>query len=281
MACTVAGNDLVTYTLTISNQARLPGYGLIVTDDLPAWMSLVTYTVASNDPSAPSVLVGPSPGATDVLTWSIDHLTATAPFDPLDHRYINLTVVLLVDDDVPANLVLPNQASLDYGAWPGATPVGIEREYSGGSHSTAVRTIPGEIGDYVWVDLNRDGVQDGGETPIPSVIVDLYNSASGAFITTTTTDGGGLYLFENLPLNKSYTVQLSQTNFIPGGALYPYTATLLGGAPFDNTDSNADPSAFFNGFGYAVTTTLTLSPLITQDLSIDFGFYAGRIGDYV
>ncbi|MCP4542246.1 MAG: DUF11 domain-containing protein [Chloroflexi bacterium] len=278
--CIVAGNDLVTYTLAISNQAQLPGHNLVITDALPNWMSLVTYTMDSNDPSNPAIVTEPSPGDDGTLVWSVDHLTPTAPFDPLNHTAITLTVVLRVADNVPANTILPNQASLDYTAWPAGPEAGEEREYSGGSHSTAVRTIDGEIGDYVWVDEDIDGIQDGGETPIPFVVVDLYNSTTGAFITTTTTDGGGLYLFENLPLNKSYTVQLSQTNFSPGGVLYAYTATLLHQGA-SGTDSNADPTATFNGSGYAVTTTLTFSPLITQDLTLDFGFYAGRIGDYV
>ena len=138
----------------------------------------------------------------------------------------------------------------------------------------------GRIGDYVWVDSNRDGLQDAGETPMSGVVVDLYDNVTGAYITSTTTNGSGLYLFDDLPLNVTYTVQLSQVNFLPGGALHPYTATLyLGGTPFDNTDSNANPDAMFNGFGYAVTTTLTWA--ITEDLTLDYGFYAGLIGDYV
>jgi uncharacterized repeat protein (TIGR01451 family) len=138
---------------------------------------------------------------------------------------------------------------------------------------------PGRVGDYVWVDLNRDGVQDVGEIPIPGVTVDLYDSATGAYLASTTTNASGLYLFSDLPLDVTYVVQLSPANFTAGGALYPYTATLYGGVPFDNTDSNANPSALFNGSGYAVTTTLTQAN--PQDLTLDFGFYGGRIGDYV
>ncbi len=138
---------------------------------------------------------------------------------------------------------------------------------------------PGRIGDYVWVDLNRDGIQAAGETPIPGVAVDLYDSATGAYLTSTTTDASGLYLFSDLPLDVTYVVQLSSANFTAGGALYPYVPTLYGGAPFDNTDSNADATALFNGSGYAVTTTLTQDT--RQDLTLDFGFNGGRIGDYV
>ncbi|MFQ6100830.1 MAG: SdrD B-like domain-containing protein [Anaerolineae bacterium] len=159
---------------------------------------------------------------------------------------------------------ITNVAALDYTANPSDTIP---------SNVVTVTVILGRIGDYVWVDLDRDGVQDAGETPIPGVIVDLYDSASGAYLGSDTTNGSGLYLFDDLPLNVTYTVQLSQVNFAPTGPLYPYTHTLyLGGAPFDNSDSNATPNALFGGLGYAVTTTLTSA--ITQDLSLDFGFYA-------
>jgi len=132
----------------------------------------------------------------------------------------------------------------------------------------------GRIGDYVWLELLRDGEQNGlFENSIPGVVVDLYDSTTGAYLTSDTTDGSGLYLFDDLPLNVTYTVQLSQVNFAPGGALYPYTPTLyLGGGSFVITDSNATPDDFFGGFGYAVTTTLT--SVVSEDLTLDFGFHA-------
>jgi len=145
--CTVGAGDLVTYTLVVSNQGRLPGYDLVITDALPAGMSLVTYTMASNDPTA-SVVAEPAPipGATGILTWGVNHLTPTVPFDPLSHTALTITVVLQVADSITANVTLPNQASLFYDNWEDATePVGIDRDYSGGSHSTAVRTVDGAI----------------------------------------------------------------------------------------------------------------------------------------
>ncbi|HFD39461.1 MAG TPA: DUF11 domain-containing protein, partial [Anaerolineae bacterium] len=46
--CFVGANDLVTYTLTISNQAQWTGYDLVVTDSIPSGMSLVAYTMHSD-----------------------------------------------------------------------------------------------------------------------------------------------------------------------------------------------------------------------------------------
>ncbi len=146
MACTVGAGDLVTYTLTISNQARIPGYDLVITDVIPAGTSLVTYTMTSDDPTAQVVAApAPIPGATGVLTWGINHLTPTVPYTWGQHTAITLNVVLQIADGITANTVLSNQASLAYSSQPGSGPVGVERPYSGGSHSTAVRTVNGGI----------------------------------------------------------------------------------------------------------------------------------------
>ena len=59
------------------------------------------------------------------------------------------------------------------------------------------------LGDFVWNDLNADGVQDAGEAGIDGVTVNLYAS-DGTFIATTTTAGGGLYLFDNLTPGDYY-----------------------------------------------------------------------------
>ncbi|HHN93945.1 MAG TPA: DUF11 domain-containing protein, partial [Anaerolineae bacterium] len=538
--CYVGANDRITYTLPISNQGRLSGYDLVVTDRLPSGLSLVTYTLTSNDSSNPAVTSGPSVGATGDLIWHIDHLTPTSPFATLSHTALTLTVVLQVSDAITAHIILPNQAALSYDAWPGSgQPTPIFRQYSGGSHSTAVRTVNGglrkevqfsppptatlgtlvtytiiapadqitatlydvvvtdtvdarqsiesvaasggvnpsvtwsgqtvtatfdsiphdtqayvtittrirdplgaatgdhltdtahlshttsttdsnpvetvvgepnvhiakhgsvtsdpqtalytltltndgnapayslivtdsvpagvrannashggtvspdgrtvtwtldslsneppantldltytaslsesvyvtttltntaivrstsltdtitgtreytaetglplswtmgRLGDYVWYDFDYDGVQGshGSEFPIGGVEIDLFNADTGAYITSTTTDGSGRYIFEHLPLNVTYTVRISTSAYGPGGPLENYTQTrYLVGNPA--TDSNASITQTFGGQPYAITTTLT--PAITEDLSLDYGFVRlVEIGNYV
>ncbi|HHY55738.1 MAG TPA: DUF11 domain-containing protein, partial [Chloroflexi bacterium] len=137
--CFVDVHDLITYTLTISNQNRLTGHDLVITDVLPAHMAYVASTLASNDPNA-ALTVSPSPGATGVLVWNINQLTAMTPFNPLVHSWAVITVTARVLPDTPAGVRLTNQALLAYDSMAGTGPVGVERTYSGGSHSTAVRT---------------------------------------------------------------------------------------------------------------------------------------------
>jgi protocatechuate 3,4-dioxygenase beta subunit len=53
------------------------------------------------------------------------------------------------------------------------------------------------LGNFVWLDVNGDGIQSGGsETGIPSVVVNLLSN--GTVIATTTTDVSGAYAFTNL-----------------------------------------------------------------------------------
>jgi hypothetical protein len=68
-------------------------------------------------------------------------------------------------------------------------------------------TKPGAIGDYVWDDKDRDGVQEEGEPGIEGVIVTLYatgnppvaQGATGVLLATARTDANGHYLIENVP----------------------------------------------------------------------------------
>jgi len=88
---------LVTYTLTISNQNRLPGYDLVITDVVPADLSLVAYTMQSDDPaSVVTAQPAPIPGATGMLVWGVNQLAPTMPFTSVSHTALTLTVVLRV-----------------------------------------------------------------------------------------------------------------------------------------------------------------------------------------
>ena len=89
------------------------------------------------------------------------------------------------------------------------------------------------IGDFVWEDMNGNGLQDGGEPGVPGVDVQL-GDAFGNLIAATITDASGNYLFDN-------TFMLRPGDFIvaflpPAG----YAITDKDTGP-DNIDSDADP----------------------------------------
>ncbi|MBZ5586435.1 MAG: putative Ig domain-containing protein, partial [Acidobacteriia bacterium] len=126
----------------------------------------------------------------------------------------------------------------------------------------------GAIGDFVWHDLNRNGIQDAGEPGINNVTVRLYDSINTLVgRTTTVTFGGhdGYYQFTGLAAG-TYQVVVDTT---PSG----YSAT-TGNAPSATTanDSNGSPA------------TVTLASNVSTDETIDFGYVspcAGVIGDFV
>ena len=61
-------------------------------------------------------------------------------------------------------------------------------------------TVPptGAIGDIVWLDANKDGLQDNGETGVGGVTVELLNSTGTSILATTTTNSSGGYEFTGL-----------------------------------------------------------------------------------
>ena len=66
------------------------------------------------------------------------------------------------------------------------------------------------LGDRVWIDSNRDGIQESNETGVKAINVNLYNNTTcnGTSILSTTTDNNGSYQFTNL-LAGSYCIKFS------------------------------------------------------------------------
>ncbi|HMQ97300.1 MAG TPA: SdrD B-like domain-containing protein, partial [Candidatus Nanoperiomorbaceae bacterium] len=121
-----------------------------------------------------------------------------------------------------------------------------------------------QIGDFVWEDMDADGVQDAGEPGIGGVTVNLLDG-NGNFLETTTTQPDGFYQFTGL-IPGDYIVEFVQ----PAG--YESTTADQGGD--DALDSDADE-------------TTGQSPVITiangDDIqTIDAGYYIlASLGDFV
>ncbi|GAB2558381.1 SdrD B-like domain-containing protein [Spirosoma areae] len=123
------------------------------------------------------------------------------------------------------------------------------------------------LGDYVFLDANKDGIQNTGDTPIPGVTVTLF--INGVASATTVTNAGGLYSFTGLTpgSSNSYSVGFTQ----PTGL----TATLQQAGGNDALDSDAD-----------VITGRTRSVTLANgefNPNLDAGFYPipASLGDYV
>ncbi|MBO9389770.1 MAG: hypothetical protein J7482_13385, partial [Roseiflexus sp.] len=129
----------------------------------------------------------------------------------------------------------------------------------------------GTVGDFVWHDVNRNGIVDPLETTLglanALVFIDLNSDClinTGEL--TTTTDLNGYYLFDSLPLGVTYTVVLDASNFAPGGALEGLGYTT--GAPCGSTEG-------------VVITTPTLTATDPDYFDADFGIVRAEIGNFV
>ena len=66
------------------------------------------------------------------------------------------------------------------------------------------------IGDYTWIDTNKDGIQDKDEPVLPGVKVELFDE-EGKKVAETTTDENGRYIFDELESGK-YKVKFTLTD---------------------------------------------------------------------
>lgn len=114
------------------------------------------------------------------------------------------------------------------------------------------------LGDYVWEDLNVDGIQDEGEPGLADVTVRLFR-ANGQLVAETQTDDDGFYSFTNLDAGDYYVVFV-----LPDSTLFAFTVPNAG----DDTeaDSNANETT-------GRTPTISLGDGET-DNSIDAGIFA-------
>jgi len=111
------------------------------------------------------------------------------------------------------------------------------------------------IGDFVWNDLNTNGLQNVGEPGLSGVIVTLYDGASN-FVGSTSTDSNGFYSFTN-PSNGVYFV-----GFIPPLG-FTFTTNNVGAD--DNLDSDvATPAGFTLPFVFTGTAITNIDAGLYQ-----------------
>jgi hypothetical protein len=123
----------------------------------------------------------------------------------------------------------------------------------------------GKIGDFVWDDKNRNGIQEAGEPGIAGVVVVMRNPTTLAEITRTTTDASGKYSFGGLCAG-TYKIDVEE----PAG--FVFSPSDQGG----NDAIDSDPDRIH----------VTLATDSTTNLTIDFGLNkpqvcTGKIGDRV
>lgn len=127
------------------------------------------------------------------------------------------------------------------------------------------------IGNYVWMDANRNGIQDAGESGIPGVTVQLWNGAMNSLIASATTDGNGTYTLVG-PTGTALRVRA----ILPGGNLR-FAPKDQGGNDLVDSDVNeVTPLGFTDAF--------TLAASMLSVSSIDIGMMTPQqatLGNFV
>ena len=237
----------VTYTVLVRNAADLStATGVEVTDVLPTGMTYVSSTASqgSYDSGTGLWTVGALAGGSSAT------LSITATVDTLGTK------------DNTAQVTRADQSDAD--STPGnANPAEDDQD---SVSIVPLPPAPAQIGNFVWTDLNRNGLQDVGEPGRDGITVNLYRDvngngipepggADGTSIASTVTAGGGGYLIAGIPAGN-YFVQFVR----PSGQLL----TMRNVGINDNVDSDPDrPTGLTEVFPLAVGQT---------DMKWDAGF---------
>lgn len=129
-------------------------------------------------------------------------------------------------------------------------------------------------GNFVWHDLNGNGIQEAGEPGIAGVRLTIAPMTDYPWQTEALTNGDGYYQFDGLKCGQEYTIRVDESTLAAG-----FTPTLIGVGSDTEIDSN-------NPAGTTVTIAFPSDPygLPEPNFTIDFGYKtacAGDIGDRV
>ncbi len=135
------------------------------------------------------------------------------------------------------------------------------------------------IGNYVWADINGNGIQNINEPPIAGVTVTLKNAgpdgivgnADDFVLGTTMSDGNGFYQFIITPTGNNYYLQFGN---IPGGS--PYTTANAGAGVSDSRPNAMGITPTFS-LGYGATNQSQDAGIINISiLNLDYEFFTAE-----
>ncbi|MGB3731998.1 SdrD B-like domain-containing protein [Microbacterium sp.] len=234
----------------------------------------------------------PVPGATVKLLNPDGTVVATTTTDadgyyvftdlPNSTDYIVEFPTTVTDDGVPQQLTTPraggdtaadSNPAVATGRAPITTPAdgnnsAVPGEADDPTIDAGYTPILVSVGDYVWFDADRDGVQDSGETPLGDVTVKLYDE-DGTLVATTKTDEHGYYAFTDLKPSTQYTVEFPKSVMVKGKTV-PLTSANRGGD--DARDSDANPSTGRITFTTPATGSNSADPGKADLPTLDAGY---------
>ena len=286
---TVAQPGTITYNIPVVNSgskdAGLPlsssfgtGIPLVISDTIPAGLTYITATASLSG---------------DVTATILYYNTATSAWEGAEpDAHLVSAIQWWLNDSLPANGGAVNatfQAAVP-GSYSGpsfiennaCTSFGNGISFDCDDTITAIQGTS-TIGDFIWADLDTDGVQDGGELGIPNITVYLYwdqnddgiIDADDILLDTQITNGSGGYDFTQLPIGD-YIVSVDGNDpDMPTG--YNYTTPKTHDVDITANGTNYDEADF--GFG----PILSLDKILTNGEVDNVGndnLYEGQLAIY-
>ncbi len=172
---------------------------------------------------------------------------------------------------VPANPATPVTGDEPLGDNTGLLPAAVGDDFT--NYTLDLGLMPQvSIGDHVFLDTNRDGVQNAAEPAVDGVAVALYafgaDPAVDTPIASTVTASGGLYVFTGLAPSTAYLIVFTP----PTGRSFTLRDVSTNGGT-DATDSDVDQ------FGHVVVTSPATPPGINRPAGDDVSVDAGLVAD--
>ncbi|MEM7134077.1 MAG: SdrD B-like domain-containing protein, partial [Chloroflexota bacterium] len=220
------------FSITVVNESDVLATGVTVQDSLPTGLTF----------SEASASQGTYDSATDI--WTIGELSGG--------QSVFMSILVTVTGEGPYTNTAQVAAAVqeDVDSTPNNNVPGEDDQ----DDATVRGTATVSVGNYVWLDSDKDGIQDAGETGIAGIGVTLLNGA-GTEVGQTTTDENGAYLFTDLPAD-TYSVRFT----LPEN----YRISPVDAGDNDETDSDVNPDT---------NSTPGVEVPSGQNLSLDAGIF--------
>lgn len=189
---TAAAGDTLTYTVNVVNNGPSAAQNVVITDTLPAGVTFVSGT----GPGGALTAVG------GVVTVNVGTLASGAT--------TSFTVLATINANV--STVQTNTATVT------TTTTDSNPANNTAAASTTVDPRTGQIAGQVFLDVNRNGVLDAGDTGIAGVTITLTgtNALGETINLTQQTNANGDYLFAQLAAGTYNVVQTDPIQFDDG-----------------------------------------------------------------
>lgn len=229
------------WDIVVTNSGAVDQTNISVTDLLPAGLDYAAGSASCAGACVgfvhgPAAAKGSGPDGTTPINWSLSSLAVDAA------ATIHVTATIDAAGRTPTLRDYLNHAEAR------SDQVGVVA-----NQAKATVYAPGSIGDHVWNDADKDGIQDDGESGVAGVTVVLTGTdiAGRPVSLTVETDSSGNYRFDGL-VPGTYTVRFAR----PSG----WRESLAGAGQDESADSNGPESSITLESG--------------QDrLDVDYGLY--------